>query len=416
MRVEVLSVGTELLLGDIVNTNAAEIGAMLAGVGIDCTAHVSVGDNVGRIAAAIRGGIDRADAIIITGGLGPTQDDVSREAIAEVTGRPLVIDEAIADRIREIFRRMGREMAPSNLRQAERPEGSAAIEQVIGTAPGLVVEHASKVIYAIPGVPSEMREMMQRAVLPDLVRRSGATAVIRSRVLRVVGVSESQIATTLAPVWQSLEGTTAVTMAYLAGGGEVRVRLTAKAADAAAADAALAPVEGAVRSALGPAVAAAGDEMLEHAVGRLLRSRGWTIAIAESLTAGLATARLANVAGSSDYLRGAVVAYATDVKASMLGVDEELLKQHGPISDEVAAAMAAGVRTRLGAEVGLALTGVAGPQEADGILPGTVHLAVDGPLGGTVRAVRMPGDRQTVRTLAAAAGLNLVRLYLLEAL
>jgi nicotinamide-nucleotide amidase len=415
MRAEVLSVGTELLLGDIVNTNAAEIGAMLAGAGIDCTGHSSVGDNIARIADAIRAALEPADAVIVTGGLGPTQDDVSREAIALVTGRPLVRDDLIAGRIREMFRRMGRDMAESNLRQADRPDPSTVIEQAIGTAPGLIVEHGSKVIYAIPGVPAEMREMMRRAVLPDLVRRLGASAVIRSRILHVVGVSESQIATTLAPVWEKLE-TGAVTMAYLAGGGEVRVRLTAKAADAAAASEALAPVEEAVRSALGPAVAAADDEMLEHAVGRLLRERGWTIAVAESLTAGLATARLANVPGSSDYLRGAVVAYSADVKGSALGVDEVTLKTHGPVSDEVAAAMASGVRARLGAEVGLALTGVAGPEPHGDEPPGTVHLAVDGPLGSVVRSVRMPGERQTVRTLAAAAGLNLVRLYLLEAL
>ena len=414
MRVEVLCVGTELLLGDIVNSNAAEIGAMLAAAGIDCTAHVSVGDNVPRIAAAIRAALDRADAVIVTGGLGPTQDDVSREAIAEVTGRPLVLDEDVAERIREIFRGLGRDMAVSNLRQAQRPEPSTVILQRIGTAPGLVVEHEGKTIYAIPGVPSEMREMMQRAVLVDLVRRAGGEAVIRSRILRVVGVSESHIAGTLAPVWDALEGS-AVTMAYLAGGGEVRVRLTTKAADEASAAAVLDPVADAVRDALGPAVAAADEETLEHSLGRLLRERGWSIACAESLTAGLVTARIANVAGSSDYLRGAIIAYAVAAKVAALGVDEAIVAEHGPVSEQVALAMAAGVRARLGADVGLALTGVAGPDATDAPR-GTVHLAVDGPLGAAARVVRLPGDRQTVRTLAAAAGLNLVRLYLLEAL
>lgn len=409
-----VSVGTELLLGDIVNTNAQEIGAMLARAGVDCLVHTTVGDNEQRIGEAISAALGRADAVVVTGGLGPTQDDVTREAICRATGRRLIPDERLAGRVRETFRRLGREMPEINLRQAELPDGARPIDAVIGSAPGLVVEHAGKVIYAVPGVPSEMREMMQRAVLPDLAARSGPAAAIVSRVVRVAGMSESGIAESVASLWAKLAAGP-VTMAFLAGGGEVRVRLTAKASDAVSAAGALEEAEAAVRAALGVAVVGVDDQTLEVAVGRLLRERRWTIACAESLTAGLVGGRITKVPGASEYFRGAVVAYASDLKATILGVSEDALGTHGPVSVPVAQAMSAGVRERLRADVGLAVTGVAGPAEA-GAPKGTVILAVDGPLGAAHREVRLPGDRETVRMLAAAAALNLARLYLIEAI
>ncbi len=413
MRAEVVCVGTELLLGDIANTNAQEIGAMLAGIGVDCMIHTSVGDNEERIARAIGDALGRAGAVVVTGGLGPTQDDVTREAIAALTGRPLIRDPGLETALRAMFERLGRPMAAINLRQADRPEGSIPIDARIGTAPGLIVPHAGGVIYAIPGVPAEMREMMTRAVLPDLARRGGPPAAVVSRVVRIAGIAESAIAEALAGLWSSLEGSP-VTMAYLAGGGEVRVRLTAKAATAAEAAGMMEPVEQTIRAALGPAVVGSGEETLEVAVGALLRATGATLAIAESLTGGLACSRMTRLPGSSDYFAGGVVTYSTESKTSLLGVDAALISTEGVVSEPVAAAMAFGVRARFAASIGLAYTGVAGPGAQDAVPAGTVCLAVDGPGGMATRSVRLPGGRETVRTLAAAAGLNMLRLSLLE--
>jgi nicotinamide-nucleotide amidase len=298
------------------------------------------------------------------------------------------------------------------VRQADVPEGALIIEQSWGTAPGLIVEHGAGVIYAVPGVPAEMEDMLARAVLPDLLQRSGEPSQIVSRVVRTAGVSESTIAEQLRDVWDILGGET--TMAFLAGGGEVRIRLTAKAADPARAHELVAAAEASVRASLGAAVVGVADETLESVVGTLLLARGWSLGAAESLTGGALGARVSSSAGASEYFRGSIVSYATEVKEDLLGVPAWVLEEHGPVSEPVARAMAQGARDGLKADVAVALTGVAGPTE-QGRPVGTVVIAVAGPLGEVVREVRLPGDRNTVRTLAVSAGLNLVRLYLLEA-
>jgi nicotinamide-nucleotide amidase len=412
MRAEVLSVGTELLLGDIINTNAAHIGRALASIGVDCYMHTSVGDNEERIADAMGAALKRADALILTGGLGPTQDDVTREAIARLTGRALVRDPELEAQLRARFAELGRPMPEVNVRQADVPDGASIIETTWGTAPGLMIEHAGAVIYAVPGVPSEMEDMLARAVLPDLLRRAGEPTQIVSRVVRVAGMSESSIAEKLHGMWEMLGGET--TMAYLAGGGEVRVRLTAKASDPARAQELIEAAEASVRSALGSAVVGVDDHTLEVVVGTLLRARGWSLGCAESLTGGALGMRISSTPGASEYFRGSIVAYAADVKEDVLNVPGWVLDEHGPVSEPVARAMASGARDRLKADVAVALTGVAGPSE-QGRPVGTVVIAVAGPLGEVVREVRLPGDRNTVRTLAVSGGLNLVRLYLLEA-
>ncbi len=411
MRAEVLSVGTELLLGDIVNTNAAHIGQALAAIGIDCFMHTAVGDNEKRIADAIGAALSRADAVIITGGIGPTQDDVTREAISAVTGRALIRDPKIEEKLRRRFAEFGRPMPEMNVRQADVPDGASIIEQSWGTAPGLIVEHGAGVIYAVPGVPAEMEDMLARSVLPDLLRRAGEPSQIVSRVVRIAGVSESTIAEQLRDVWDVLGGET--TMAFLAGGGEVRIRLTAKAPDPLRAQELVGTAEASVRASLGAAVVGVDDETLERVVGTLLLERGWSLGAAESLTGGALGSRITSSAGASEYFRGSIVSYATEVKEDLLGVPASVLAEHGPVSEPVARAMAQGARERLKADVAVALTGVAGPTE-QGRPVGTVVIAVAGPLGDVTRDVRLPGDRNTVRTLAVSAGLNLVRLYLLE--
>lgn len=411
MRCEIVGVGTELLLGQIVNTNAAWIGQRLADVGWDCMRHTVVGDNQERIAGALREALDRADAVIVTGGLGPTQDDVTREAVAAAAGVPLHRDPAIERWLEERFAGFGvGRVAPMNLRQADVPEGARTIDNPRGSAPGLMIEIGGKPLYAVPGVPREMEGMLERVVLPDLAARAGEGRAIVSRTLRTAGVGESLLAERLTPLWESTgaagEG---VTMAYLASPGEVRVRLTTVGPAREDALARIAPVEQAVRAELGAVVYGFDDETLEQVVARLLREHGQSLATAESLTGGLVGGRVTTVPGASDYYRGGVVAYATEAKAGVLGVDAKLLDEHGPVSEPVAAAMAEGARLAFAADVGLATTGVAGPTEQGGRPVGSLCLAVADPVGTVTTTVRAPGDRTQVRAWATTLALDLLR-------
>ena len=408
MRCEIVGVGTELLLGQIVNTNAAWIGQRLAEVGWDCLRHTVVGDNEARITDAIHEALARADAVIVTGGLGPTQDDVTRGALAAAAGVPLRRQPELEAWLRDRFAHMGiGRMAEMNLRQADVPEGARAIDNPRGSAPGLVVEVGGKPVYAVPGVPREMEGMLERVVLPDLAAHAGEGRAIVSRTLRTAGVPESRLAERLTPLWESVPGD--VTLAYLASPGEVRVRLTAVGATREAALAEIAPVEAAVRDELGDVVYALDEETLEAAVGRLLRERGQTLATAESLTGGMVGARITTVAGASDYYLGGVVSYATEAKAGLLEVDRDLLAEHGPVSEPVAAAMAAGARRAFGADLGLATTGVAGPAEQASQPVGTLCLGVADGAGSASMAVRAPGDRAQVRAWATTVALDLLR-------
>ncbi|HEX2372564.1 MAG TPA: competence/damage-inducible protein A, partial [Actinomycetota bacterium] len=409
VRCEIIGVGTELLLGQIVNTNAAWIGQRLADVGWDCLRHTVVGDNSERIAETIAEALGRADAVILTGGLGPTQDDVTREALAAVAGVPLVRQPELEQWLRERFARMGvQRMAEMNLRQADVPEGARVIDNPRGTAPGLIVEVGGKPAYAVPGVPREMEGMLERVVLPDLAARAGEGRAIVSRTLRTAGVGESRLAERLTPLWEEA-GAGRVTLAYLASPGEVRVRLTAVGPTRDEALAEIAPVEARVREELGDIVYGADDETLEAAVGRLLRERGRSLATAESLTGGLLGGRITGVPGASDYYLGGVVAYATDAKASQLGVAPGLLAADGPVSEPVAAAMAEGARVAFGADLGLAATGVAGPTEQSGRRVGTLCLGVADAAGAATRTLTAPGDRTQVRLWTSAVALDLLR-------
>ena len=405
MRCEVVAVGTELLLGQIVDTNSSWMGEQLALRGIEHLRQTKVGDNHARIVAVLREALGRADAVIVCGGLGPTQDDVTREAIAEVMGVGLERHDELAAFIRALFERRGRAMPANNLRQADVPVGATPIEQRTGTAPGLICPVGERVIYAVPGVPYEMREMLERAVLPDLERRAGVRQVFVSRTLRTWGESESRIAELLAPRIDALDATGNPTLAFLASGIEgIKVRLTARGDTTAAAEALLDAEEAAVCAILGDLVFSTADEPMEAVVGRLLRERGLTVAVAESLTGGLVASRMVGVPGASDWFRGGVVAYDSDVKVDLLGVPE------GPVVSEAAAmAMADGVRRLLGADVGLSTTGVAGPTEQEGQPPGTVWLGLA--LGDDVDAVhvRLPGDRDRVRQMAVISLLDRLR-------
>ena len=410
MRVEVVAVGTELLLGDVVDTNSAWIGRHLALAGIDSHHQSRVGDNVERIVAVLRAALERADAVVVCGGLGPTPDDVTRDALARVMGVELVRDDAVLARIRELFEPRGRPMSPSNELQADVPVGASVIEQRRGTAPGLICPVGDKVVYAVPGVPHEMTEMMERAVIPDLQTRMGGRAAIVSRVLHTWGQAESALADRLAPRLEALESAGNPTLAFLASGMDgVKVRITAKAGTAEEAAAILHAEEVSVRAMLGTSVFAVDGTPMEAVVGGLLQTGPLTLGVAESLTGGLIASRCTEVPGSSGWFRGGIVSYASEVKFDLLGVPE------GPVvCEEAALAMAEGARRVLEAEVGLSVTGVAGPAEQDGQPVGTVFVGVA--LGERSEAVhlRLAGDRTVIRQMAAVSALDLLRLRLTE--
>jgi nicotinamide-nucleotide amidase len=410
LNCEVVAVGTELLLGQVVDTNSAWIGEQLALAGIDNYFQTKVGDNLGRIVGAIAQALDRSDAVIVCGGLGPTQDDITREAIAEVMGVGLVRDEAAAERIRAMFSSRGRSMPENNLRQADVPVGGVAIaDPQPGTAPALLCPVGDKVIYAVPGVPYEMEEILTKAVLPDLRRRAGTGAAIVSRTLRTWGESESGLAARLADRIAYLDGTGNPTLAFLASGVEgLKVRITAKAGDEATARAVIDEEEAELRALLGDLVFGVDDETMEHAVAMLLDGHGLSLGLAESLTGGMMGSRMTPVAGASGFFKGSIVSYDSEVKFGLLGVPQ------GPVvSAEAAEAMAAGACRVLAADVGLSVTGVAGPAEQDAQPVGTVFVGLS--LDGEVESVplRLPGDRERIRGFATISALNLLRLRLL---
>jgi nicotinamide-nucleotide amidase len=410
MKCEVVAVGTELLLGQIVDTNSSWIGEQLALAGIDSHFQTKVGDNWDRIKAAIREALERSDAVIVCGGLGPTQDDITRDVLADLMGVPLVRDDAIVERIRTIFGGRGRPMPQNNLRQADVPRGATTIAQMPGTAPGLVCPVGDKVVYAVPGVPYEMQEMVAGTVLPDLERRAGITAVIKSRTLRTWGDSESGLAEKLQSEFERLERDGSATIAFLASGMEgIKVRITAKAATPTDVDAILAAEELIVRDIIGPIVFGVDDDTMESVVLDLLASQGLTLGLAESLTGGMIAARLCDVPGASAVFRGSIVSYASDLKFSLLGVPE------GPVvSEDAVRAMAEGACRVLGADVGIAVTGVAGPDPQEGEAPGTVFMATL--LDGELMATRstFPFDRNRTRQFTTISVLNMLRLRLIS--
>ena len=405
MNCEVVAVGTELLLGQIVDTNSSWIGEQLALAGIDCYLQTKVGDNWERIATALRVALERSDAVIVCGGLGPTQDDITRDDIAEVMGARLEEDEEVVERLLEMFGSRGRSMPRNNLRQALVPVGATRIAQQPGTAPGLICPVGDKVIFAVPGVPYEMQEMVIGTVIPELRARAGDTGVIRSRTIRTWGHSESGIAEMLADRLDELDRTGAATIAFLASGIEgLKVRITVKADTEAEAEAVVAAEVDEVVAILSDYVFSTDDETMETVVLDLLRSQGLTLGLAESLTGGMIASRLAGVPGSSDVLRGGVVSYANEVKFEVLGVPE------GPVvTDSTAIAMAEGACRVLGSDVAVSTTGVAGPGSLEGIEPGTVYLAttVDGVT--EVGVARFPGDRERVRQFCVITVLDHLR-------
>ena len=405
MIVEVIAVGTELLLGQIVNSNAAAIGAALAERGLDANYQQVVGDNLERAADAITLAIGRSDAVIITGGIGPTQDDLTREAVCQATGRELVFSDEYADRLRSWWERRGRTMPESNIRQAFHPEGAELLENPKGTAPGLALEHEGTVIFCIPGVPAEMDHLLQAEVIPRLRAEAGDESVLISRLLRSWGRAESDVAEVLDDLFT---GSTNPSVAFLASQGEIKIRITAKAANRQEAITLIEPVENEVRARLGDAVFGADEETMEAVVLNLLASLGLTIGTAESMTGGLVAAALTSVPGSSEVVMGGLVAYHSDLKHKLLGVTDISMV----VDVDTAEQMAIGAKELLGVDVAVSVTGSAGPDPMERSV-GTVVIGVSTPEGTRARELHLPGDRERVRAYAVTSALQLTRLALL---
>lgn len=403
MIVEVVAVGTELLLGQVVNTNAALIGSALAERGFDCHYQQVVGDNLERVARSVRLGMERADAVVITGGIGPTPDDLTREAVCAATGLGLVYSEDQAARLRDWWARRGGTMPQSNLRQAYHPEGAELLENPKGTAPGLVVDHPDSLIFCIPGVPEEMEAMLHEEVLPRLAEAADGEEAIVSRLVRTWGRPESDVAEILDDLFQG----TNPSIAFLASSSEIKVRITAKAATPEAARRIIEPVETEVVSRLGESVFGFDEETIEEVVLALLSERGYTIGTAESMTGGLVAARLTAVPGASAVVKGGLVAYQREVKQRLLGLAPEA----GLVGPDTAEAMARGARDLLRVDVAVAITGSAGPEPLERP-PGTVVVAVSTPEATRARQIRFSGDRERIRAYGSTAALHLTRLAL----
>jgi len=426
VKVEIISIGTELLLGQILDTNTKFLTGELATIGLDCHWHTTVGDNRARIKECVRLALERSDVVLTTGGLGPTPDDLTVECIAELLGAPMVFDEAVMADIAGKFSKRRLKMPESNRKQALRPDGAQILPNPAGTAPGIIWQPApgalsaagvsdpgrKRVILTFPGVPVEMVAMWKETARPFLISSFGK-GVIWSCDLKHYGIGESALAEMHADLLDSANPT----VAPLAGRGECRLRVTAKAESEAAARALGLPVIEKVKEKSGPLCYGVDDDTLESVVGRLLTERNLTLAVAESCTGGLVSKRLTDIAGSSRYVKLNVVAYADEAKRDLLGVHDYILKTKGAVSAECAHAMATGVRRIARADIGLSITGIAGPGGGSPEKPvGTVYMALVAGQFQTDRKLKLAADlpRAEIRHRSASEALNMVRLFLLN--
>jgi nicotinamide-nucleotide amidase len=410
MKAEVLTIGDELLRGEIVDSNKSSLSARLLRLDIETHFQTSVRDDPADMQDALLRASARADVVLVSGGLGPTRDDLTIEVLARTFERKLVQHEPSLAAIRSFFERVGREMAPVNAKQALMPEGAEVLPNPIGTAPGCMLLVGEVPIFCMPGVPRELERMMDEQVLPRIEARHPGRAIVRARILRTFGMGESDLEEALADIARGGD----VTLGFRTAFPDNLLRPITRAATAAQADARLETVCGAIRERLGPLVYGEGDDTLEAVVGRLLREQGGTLAVAESCTGGLLGGRITGVAGSSDYFLGGVVAYANAAKQSLLGVPAELLEQHGAVSKPVAKAMAEGVRARFGASIGVSTTGISGPGGGSAEKPvGTVCIAIADAAGSHVEQFVFPVDRARHRGLTTQIALDWLRRRLL---
>jgi len=406
VKLEVVTIGTELLLGQIIDTNAAELGRALAGAGVEVVRHISVADRPEAIRAAVAEALDRTGFVLTTGGLGPTRDDITKREVARLFGKTLELDPAVLRALEERFRRLGRVMPAINRTQAEVPAGATVLPNPRGTAPGLWVEDRGRVVVMLPGVPSEMRGLLAEEVLPRLAQRTAGT-VVRSRTVRTTGIAESALAERVGPIETEIAP---LTLAYLPSTDGVELRVTAWGLRADEAESRLATVTRQLRERAGEHYYGEEGADLAAVVLDQLRARRARLVVAESCTGGLVSGRITAVPGASDVFIGAVVAYDNVVKSGMLDVLPELLETHGAVSEPVVRAMAEGVQRQFAVDAAIAVTGIAGPTGGTADKPvGTVWLAARH--GSETRALKriLPGDRGEIRARAAQAALDLLR-------
>lgn len=409
----ILAVGSELLTPHKTDTNSLYVTEVLNDLGIAVAFKAIVGDNRAELASQVAHALARHRVLILTGGLGPTDDDLTREVVAAHLGLALDEDPAILDAMAERFARRGWKMPGVNRRQAMVPRGAAVLANPHGTAPGLWIEHGECVIALLPGPPREMKPMMDGEVRRRLGAMAGSVRLHR-RLVRVAGKGESAVEEIVQPIYsQWLNHTPPIETTILAGLGQVELHLVTQSAETASASAALNGAVSALAQALGPDLVSTDGAALEAVVGDLLRARGWRVAFAESCTGGLATSRMTDVPGSSDYVERSIVAYSNRAKIELLDVPEALIAEHGAVSEPVALAMASGIRARAGVHVGVAITGIAGPGGGSEQKPvGTVCIAVDGGES-KVRTFRFPGGREMVKAMSANWAIDMLRRFLI---
>jgi nicotinamide-nucleotide amidase len=415
-RAAVIAVGSELLTPLRIDTNSLFIAEQLNLLGIELSFKSVLGDDRAELANAVRCALDRVDLLILSGGLGPTDDDVTREVVADVLGRPLSEDQRITERIRERFASRGWQMPEINRRQAMVPEGAQVLDNPNGTAPGLWIDHDGRVLLLLPGPPRELKPMLRRLVEGPLVSRSGAQTLAR-RVIRITGRTESHTDEALQPLYAEwLRAPVPIAATILAVLGQIELHLSARAGTREQADLVLERAAEQVVETLGKDVCSTDGRVLEQVVGDMLVERGLRIAVAESCTGGLITSRLTDVPGSSRYVDRSVISYSNEAKIELLGVPATMIAEHGAVSEPVALAMADGIRSRSGVEIGVGVTGIAGPGGGTPEKPvGTVAVAVVTPGASRTRLVRFFGEREQVKFQASQAALDMVRRVLLTA-
>ena len=415
-KAAIIAVGSELLMPTRIDTNSLHITEVLNGIGVDVLFKGIIGDDRAELGAQFDHALSRVDLVILTGGLGPTEDDITREVVAERLHLPLTEDAAIVDVIRKRFEARGWKMPDINRRQAMVPRGATVLDNPNGSAPGLWIEAEEKAVLLLPGPPREMKPMLQRVVDRHLLARTGGVRVVR-RVLKIAGRSESRVEELTQPVYSKWrDGDVPIETTILAAPGQIELHLSARGADQLGLDRALDHAVDEIAGVLPHDLFSRDGRALEEVVGDLLRSRKWRIALAESCTGGLATSRLTDISGSSDYVERSVVVYSNEAKIELLGVARTLIDEHGAVSEPVAESMATAVRERARVEIGVGITGIAGPTGGSEAKPvGTVCISVATPSGVHTRTFRFPGNRELIKTFAAFTAIDVVRRILIDA-
>lgn len=412
MKAEIIAVGSELLTPDRQDTNSLFLTAQLNRLGIEVLRKTVIGDQFGDLRDAFQEAMERAELIIATGGLGPTEDDLTREAVADLLSRKLVPNADVLRHIEARLRIFGRAMSEKNARQAMVPEGATVLENAKGTAPGLWLEARGRIVILLPGPPQELKGIFAAQVEPRLARHAAGVRLY-ARELRVAGMGESDVDQRIAPIYTRR---TDVQTTILTAPGEIQIHLRTWSTDAARAECTLQQLQESIVLALGESIFTVNGESMEEVVARELTLNQATIATAESCTGGLLAERLTRIPGSSTYFLGGVVSYSNALKSAWLDVPSEIIESRGAVSAEVAMALADGIRRRTGATLGIGITGIAGPGGGSPEKPvGTVHVALAGPAGNKERGLLFPGDRERIRWMAAQAALDLVRRHFLYA-